>query len=115
MKRREFLALLGSAMLAQPLTAQARQTEGADSANTIAHFRATSRIRRHLSNDAMKTLVPAGLNVGEVVPNTMHLLSFARAVRKKIPAIRPYLYALLQGQVLIVDPKTRKIVTVVSE
>ncbi len=40
MKRREFLALLGSAMLAQPLTAQARQTEGADVGK---HYRSLPR------------------------------------------------------------------------
>jgi len=116
MKRREFLALLGSAVLAQPFTAQARQTEGRRRRQTLSLTSAQrAEIWRRLSEDAMKTLVPAGLDVGEVVPNTMHLLSFARAVRKKIPAIRPYLYTLLQGQVLIVDPKTRKIVAIVGE
>ena len=45
----------------------------------------------------------------------MHLLPFARDLRKKLPMIRSYLYALLRGQVLIIDPRTRKIVSIVVE
>jgi hypothetical protein len=74
-----------------------------------------AEIWRSLSKEAMKTSEPAGLNVGEMVPDTMHLLPFAHSLRKKIPAIRPYLYTLLQGQVLIVDPSTKKIVSIVGE
>jgi hypothetical protein len=44
----------------------------------------------------------------------MHLLSFSRSLRKKIPAIKSYLYTLLHGQVLIVDPSTKKIVAIVG-
>jgi hypothetical protein len=74
-----------------------------------------AEIWRGLGKEAMKTLVLAGLRIGEVVPNTMHLLPFARDLRKKLPMIRPYLYALLHGQVLIIDPRTRKIVSIVVE
>jgi len=63
----------------------------------------------------MNASEPAGLSVGEAVPDTMHSLSFARALRKRIPAIRPYRYTLLHGQVLIIAPGTRKIVGVVGE
>jgi len=72
-------------------------------------------IWQSLGKDAMSTSVPAGLHVGEAVPDTMRLLPFGRHLRKAIPAIRPYSYALLQGQVLIIDRRARKIVSIVSE
>ncbi len=72
-------------------------------------------IWRSLGKDAMSTSVPAGLHVGEAVPDTMRLLPFGRHLRNKIPAIRSYSYALLQGQVLIVDRRARTIVSIVSE
>jgi hypothetical protein len=74
-----------------------------------------ARIWRSLGKEATKTSVPAGLHVGEVIPDTMRLLPFARKLRKRIPAIRSYSYALLQGQVLIIDPQAKKIVSIVSK
>jgi len=59
--------------------------------------------------------VPAGLRVGEVVPDTMRLLPFARKLRNRVPAIGSYSYGLLQGQVLIIDPRAKKIVSIVSK
>jgi hypothetical protein len=74
-----------------------------------------AEIWHRLSEQATRTSVPAGLHVGEVVPNTMHLRSFARDIRKKIPAIRSYSYALLHNQVLIIVLRSKKIVLIVSE
>jgi hypothetical protein len=72
-------------------------------------------IWRSLGKDAMSTSVPAGLHVGEAVPDTMRLLPFGRNLRNKIPAIKSYSYALLQGQVLIIGRRARTIVSIVSE
>jgi uncharacterized protein DUF1236 len=74
-----------------------------------------AEIWRDLGKRATRTQEPAGLHVGEAVPDTMHVLSFARHVRKKIPALRPYSYVLLHGQVLIIDPRRRTIVSIVSK
>jgi hypothetical protein len=59
--------------------------------------------------------VPAGLHVGDAVPDTMRLLPFGRHLGNKVRAIKAYSYALLQGQVLIIDARTRKIVAIVSK
>jgi hypothetical protein len=72
-----------------------------------------TEIWRVLGRDAMATSIPAGLHVGEQVPATMHLLSFSRHLRRNVPAIAHYAYALLYGEVLIVDRRARTIVSIV--
>ncbi len=72
-------------------------------------------IWRVLGRDAMATSIPAGLHVGEPVPDSMRLLSFSRHLRKSVPAIAHYGYALLQGEVLIVDRRARRIVSIVYQ
>jgi hypothetical protein len=57
---------------------------------------------------------PAGVSVGQAVPDTMNLLPFDHSLRKKIPAIRIYRYGLLHDEVLIVDPGTKKIVFIIG-
>jgi hypothetical protein len=68
-----------------------------------------------LRHQASRTSEPDGLHVGEALPDTMRVLPFTRALRKRVPGIRPYSYALLYRQVLIVDPQTKKIVAIVSK
>ena len=86
-------------------------------AQTAIHLTSSAQaeIWRSLGKDATDTSVAAGLHVGEDVPATMRVLRFGRHLRKKVRAIRSYSYALLQGEVLIVDPRARKIVAIVSK
>ena len=116
MRRREFIAWLGGALLAQPFAALAQEAMGNGGRHTLS-LTSTQRaqIWRSLGKDATRASEPAGLHVGEAVPDTTNLLSFARAIRKRDPAIRPYQYALSHGQVLMIDPGTRKIVAIVGE
>ena len=72
-------------------------------------------IWRSLGKDAMDTQVAAGLQVGQTVPDPMRVLPFSKHLRKKVPAIKSYSYALVNGQVLIVDARNRKIVAIVSK
>lgn len=74
-----------------------------------------ARIWHSLGKRATRTSVPAGLHVGEVVPDTMHLFRFEARLRKRIPALKRYRYALTQSQVLIIDPQQKKIVFVVTK
>jgi hypothetical protein len=59
-------------------------------------------IWRALGERAISTSIPVGLHVGETVPSTTCLLSFSDDLRKNVPAILRFSYALLHGQVLIV-------------
>ena len=114
MQRRKFIIWLASAVIPGPLTALT-QPSGAAGKHNLSLTRAQrSAIWHALRKDAGKTQEPAGLNVGEAVPDTMNVLSFDHNLRKKIRALRPYRYTLLHGRVLIVDPETKKIIAIVG-
>jgi hypothetical protein len=73
-----------------------------------------AEIWRALGQHATVTSIPAGLRVGEVVPNTAHFLSFSNDLRQKVPTILRFYYTLLHDQVLIVDPQSKVIVSIVA-
>ena len=91
-------------------------SSGAIAQSTV-HLTSAGRaaIWKSLGKDATDTQLAAGLQVGEKVPDPINVLPFTARVRKKVPAIKAYSYALVHGQVLIVDAQTRKIVAVVSK
>jgi hypothetical protein len=72
-------------------------------------------IWKSLGKNATDTQVAAGLEVGQTVPDPMRVLSFDHHLRKTVPALKSFSYALVNGQVLIVDARTRKIVAIVSK
>jgi hypothetical protein len=72
-----------------------------------------AEIWRVLGRSATDTQVPAGLQVGDKVPRPMRALSFSKQLRNKVPAIAHYAYALVNGEVLIVDRRARRIVSIV--
>jgi Protein of unknown function (DUF1236) len=86
-------------------------------AQSVVHLTSADRtaIWRTLGKDATDTQVAAGLQVGQTVPDPMRVLPFSEHLRKSVPAIRSYSYALVNGQVLIVDARSKKIVAIVSE
>jgi uncharacterized protein DUF1236 len=114
MRRREFITMVFGGLIAWPFMARAQAPEVGGGNNLSLTSAQRSKIWHVLGQPAGKAQEPAGLNVGETVPDTMNLLSFARSLRKKISALRPYRYALLHDQVLVVDPKTKRIVAIVS-
>lgn len=53
--------------------------------------------------------------VGEAMPNGVQLKSLPGKVSRQVPAVKSYEYAALSGQLLIVDPSTKKIVAIITE
>lgn len=121
MRRRRFIALLcwvaAPALWPPSLFAQADDQHHHGQHRRTPSLSAAQReaIWHDLSVQAGKAEVPSGLNVGEVVPDTMNLLRFARHLRKTVPAIRGYRYTLLKDEVLLVDPDSRKIVAIIGK
>ena len=74
-----------------------------------------AEIWRVLGKDATDTQAAAGLQVGDIVPRPIRVLPFSKQLRKRVPAIAHYGYALLHGEVLIVDRRARRIVSIVYQ
>ena len=55
------------------------------------------------------------LIIGETVPDTMKLQSMPGKVTNRVPAVKPYQYAMVHGQLLIVNPSTKKIAAILTE
>ena len=52
--------------------------------------------------------------VGETVPQTVKLQSMTAKAKSDVPSLRPYKFAMLEGQLLIVNPNNRKIADVIK-
>jgi hypothetical protein len=104
----KFFTIAFCATLMWPLAAHAQAGVDLSSANRAA-------VWRSLGKDATDTQVAAGLQVGQTVPDPMRVLPFNHHLRKSVPALKSFSYALVNGQVLIVDARTRKIVATVSK
>jgi hypothetical protein len=105
--KRTLLIIAFSAVLAAPLAAHA-QTVDLSSDGRAA-------IWKSLGKNATDTQVAAGLEVGQTVPDPMRVLPFDRHLRKSVPALKSFSYALVNGQVLIVEARSRKVVAIVTK
>jgi len=114
MRRSRFILGLIGAVIGWPLIALAQSPGGGEKHHLSLTHAQRSEIWRVLGQQAGKAQEPAGLNVGEAVPDTMNVLSFGHNLRKKIRGIRHYQYTLLHDQVLIIDPETKKIIAIVG-
>jgi Protein of unknown function (DUF1236) len=113
MRRSKLIIGLIGAAAAWPLMALAQPAGSGQKHNLSLTHAQRSEIWHALRKQAGKTQEPAGLHVGEAVPDTMRVLSFEHGLRKRIREIRHYRYALLHDRVLIVDPATKKIIAIV--
>jgi hypothetical protein len=94
-------------------------TTGSATANDHLNLTATQRheLWQSLSKQAAKESAPAGFTakVGEAVPSLIKLQSLHSNLSSQIPAVKSYAYALLQDELLIVDPSSKKIVDIITQ
>lgn len=75
-----------------------------------------AQIWKELGRKATNAQAPERtLKVGETLPHTMNSQSMPGKVANAVPAVKSYRYAMVNGQVLIVDPSTHKIAAIVTE
>jgi hypothetical protein len=110
-------------MVALALLASANVASAAgmtNSAATSEHLNLTAaqqkEIWQGLSPQATKETAPGNFKptLGAVAPSSIKLQPLPNKVSDEVPAVKPYDYAMLQNQVLIVEPSTRKIVDIVN-
>lgn len=70
-------------------------------------------IRQHLST-AKPVTVKEKVTVGMAVPDTVELQTVPDTVVSDIPSVKGYSYFVHDNNVVFVDPKTRKVVTIVE-
>lgn len=114
MGRCKFAISLIAAVMVWPLVALAQSAGAGEKHQLSLTHSQRSEIWRALRRQAGKTQEPAGLHVGESVPDTMNVLAFEHSLRKKIRAVRHYRYTLLHDEALIVDPATKKIIAIIG-
>lgn len=69
------------------------------------------------SKQAMQESSPAGFQVaiGETVPNSMKPQPMPKEVSDRVPAVKSYDFAILQNQLLIVDPSSMKVIDIITQ
>ena len=99
--------------------ATAHATTGAAATNDRLNLTSAQRqeIWQNISKQAAKETPPAGFTakVGESVPSTVKLQPLPSSLSSQVPAVKPYEYAMLQSQLLIVDPSSKKIVDIITQ
>lgn len=110
----------GIAALALLTTASVAFAAGPGSMSTD-HLNLTSaqqkEIWQSVSKQSMKGTPPAGFKatVGEVVPSSIKLHALPSEATRQVPAVTWYDYAMLQNEVLLVDPKSKKIADIIRQ
>jgi hypothetical protein len=95
---------------------------GPNGAATSSDHLNMSNTQRHeiwqsLSKQAAKENAPVSFKamVGETAPGSIKLQVLPGDVSNRVPAVKSYDYAMLQNQMLIVDPISKKIVDIVTQ
>ena len=75
-----------------------------------------AEIWKQLGNQ-QATNAPPGFEpkVGATVPASMQLRSLPNSVSSEVPQVQSYNYAMVHSQLLIVDPATNRIVSIITE
>ena len=74
-------------------------------------------IWQSVSKQNMKDTTPAGFRpaIGTVVPGSMKLHALPGDATRQVPAVRSYDYVMVQNDVLLIDPTSKKIVDIIRQ
>ena len=75
-------------------------------------------IWKPVSRNQQATNAPPGFSAqgrGATVPASMQLRSLPNSVSSEVPQVQSYNYAMVHSQLLIVDPATNRIVSIITE
>jgi len=74
-------------------------------------------IWQSVNKQNMKDTTPAGFRptVGAVVPSSIKLHALPGDATRQVPAVKSYDYAMLQNDVLLIDPTSKKIVDIIRQ
>jgi hypothetical protein len=88
-----------------------------DSGSVTLSSNERTRIRDVISRQRTRSVtnVNFSVNVGTVVPRHVHLYSLPSSIVSIVPQYRGYKYIVVHDEIVIVHPRTHKIVTVISE
>ena len=75
-----------------------------------------AKIRETLRAEKTERLtnVQFSISVGEAVPRTVHLYRLPPRIVEYAPQYRDYEYVLVGDDILIIDPRTHRIIAVIS-
>ena len=98
--------------------ATAHATTGAAATNDRLNLTSAQRqeIWQNISKQAAKNPSCRIYGKGRVFgPSTVKLQPLPSSLSSQVPAVKPYEYAMLQSQLLIVDPSSKKIVDIITQ
>ena len=90
-------------------------------ASTASQINLTSEQEKKLwdavSTHAMKQNAPSGFDaaVGQTLPTSVTLRELPSEAQSAVPAAKPYHYAMVQDELLLVNPSDKKIVEVITQ
>ena len=86
--------------------------QGALNLSTAQRAEIWKRLGSQQATNALPGFEP---KVGATVPASLQLKSLPNSVSSQVPQVQSYHYAMVQNELLIVDPATKKIVTIITE
>jgi hypothetical protein len=117
MKNQISIALAAGLLLAGVSAASAADTQSSTAKDTLSLSTTQQKTAwNDLNSAANAQNAPPSFfrSVGEVVPSSVKLQPIPAKAASDVPALRPYEFAMIEGQLLIVNPSDRKIAEVIT-
>lgn len=110
------LLLAGSAPAAAQVTHPGTETNPAAVPNLRLTAAQKHTIYASISNQRQKETAPPAFRaaLGAVVPPSIELQALPKTIVELIPELQDYEYAMVANQVLLVDPKNKRVIEIIN-